>query len=136
VRYRLDDGQFADTTPDWLAAGDVLAGLPVREFRSYHGRRHYSGWYWSSTMSRLVAYESRLELALILLADYHQSVTGIAAQPFVLAGADRSRERRHVPDLPLDWSPQSGSFPIADPGIKPALMTNTPVQGRGLPLLS
>jgi hypothetical protein len=101
VRYRLDDGQFADTTLDRLAAGDVLAGLPVREFRSYQGRRHYSGWYWSSTMSRLVAYESRLELARILLADFDQSVTGIAAQPFVLAGADGSRERRQVPDLLL-----------------------------------
>jgi hypothetical protein len=23
-----------------------LAALPVREFRSYKGRQHYSGWYW------------------------------------------------------------------------------------------
>ncbi len=64
VRYRRDDGQFADTTLDQLAVDDVVAGLPVREFRSYKGRLHYSGWYWSSTLSRLVVYESRLELAL------------------------------------------------------------------------
>jgi hypothetical protein len=46
-----------------VVVDDVVAGRPVREFRWYRGRRHYSGWYWSSTMGRLVAYESRLELA-------------------------------------------------------------------------
>jgi hypothetical protein len=39
-------------------------------------------------MSRLAAYESCLELARIMLADFDPSVAGIAAQPFVLAGAD------------------------------------------------
>jgi hypothetical protein len=97
VRYRRDDGRFADVALDRLAVDDVVAGLPVREFRSYKGRRHYSGWYWSATQGRLVVYESRLELARILLADFDPSVTGIAAQPFVLTGADR----RHVPDLLL-----------------------------------
>ncbi len=101
VRYRRGDGQFADTTLDLLAVDDVVAGLPVREFRSYKGRQHYSGWYWSSSLARLVVYESRLELARIMLADFDPSVAGIAAQPFVLAGADGSRERRHVPDLLL-----------------------------------
>ena len=32
-----------DTTLDRVAAEDVVAGLPVREFRWYKGRRHYSG---------------------------------------------------------------------------------------------
>jgi hypothetical protein len=101
VRYRRDDGQVADTTLDRLAVDDVIAGLPVREFRSYKGRLHYSGWYWSSSMSRLLAYESRLELARIMLADFDPGVAGIAAQPFLLAGADGTRIRRHVPDLLL-----------------------------------
>jgi hypothetical protein len=43
---QFDDGQFADTTLDRLAVDDVIAGLPVREFRSDKGRQHYSGWYW------------------------------------------------------------------------------------------
>ncbi|MGH3156299.1 MAG: hypothetical protein ACRDNF_06965, partial [Streptosporangiaceae bacterium] len=66
VRYRRDDGQFVDTTFDQLAVDDVVAGLPVREFRSHKGRLHYSGWYWSSTLAQLVVYESRLELARIM----------------------------------------------------------------------
>jgi hypothetical protein len=101
VRYRRADGQFAGTTLDRLKVDDVVAGLPVREFRSYKGRQHYSGWYWSATLARLVVYESRLELARIMLADFDPSVTGIAAQPFLLTGADGSRTRRHVPDLLL-----------------------------------
>ena len=101
VRYRRGDGQFADTTLDRVPVDDVMAGLPVREFRSYKGRKHYSGWYWSATLGRLVVYESRLELARIMLADFDPSVTGIAAQPFLLTGADGSRIRRHIPDLLL-----------------------------------
>jgi hypothetical protein len=78
-----------------------LAGRPVRDFRRYKGRRRYSGWYWAATTAGLVAYESRLELARILLADFDPTVTGIVAQPFQLAGRDGGRVRHHVPDLLL-----------------------------------
>jgi len=36
-----------------------------------------------------------------MLADFDPSVAGIAAQPFLLAGTDGARDRRHVPDLLL-----------------------------------
>ncbi|MEN8653815.1 TnsA-like heteromeric transposase endonuclease subunit [Streptomyces sp. 21So2-11] len=101
VRYRQADGGFAETTLDRLVVTEVAAGLPVREFRWYKGRRHYSGWYHSATGDRLVAYESRLELARILLADFARDVVGIAAQPFQVVGDDGGRRRRHVPDLLL-----------------------------------
>lgn len=101
VTYRAGSGTVADTTLDRLRTDEVIAALPVREFRWYKGRRHYSGWYWCATGQRLVVYESRLELARIMLADFDPCVTGIAAQPFLLTGADASRIRRHVPDLLL-----------------------------------
>jgi hypothetical protein len=90
-----------ETTLDRVVAAEVVAGLPVREFRWYKGRRHYSGWYWSATGARLVAYESRLELARIMLADFDPGVSAIAAQPFRLAGPDGGGVRRHVPDILL-----------------------------------
>jgi len=99
VRYRRGDGQFADTTVDQVPTDDLVAGLPARKFRSYKGRQRYSGWYWSAMLGRLVVYESRLELARIMLADFDRSVTRIAVQPFLLTGGDGSRVRRHVPDL-------------------------------------
>lgn len=67
----------------------------------HKGQRHYSGWYWSATVERLVAYESRLELARIMLADFDPEVIAIAGQPFQLVGPDGARIRRHVPDLLL-----------------------------------
>ncbi|MDN3029231.1 TnsA-like heteromeric transposase endonuclease subunit [Streptomyces sp. S.PB5] len=84
---------------DQLLVDEVADGLPVREFRWYRGRKHYSGWYHASTAGRLVACESRLELARILLADFDRSVVRIAAQPFQPVGRDGDRIRRHVPDL-------------------------------------
>jgi hypothetical protein len=103
---------FADTTLERVVVDDVVAGLPVREFRWYKGRRHYSGWYWSSTMGRLVAYESRLELARLMLADQDRDVVGIAAQPFWLTGSDGGRRRRHVPDFLL--VDQAGGVTVVD----------------------
>ncbi|MEV0087534.1 hypothetical protein [Saccharopolyspora sp. NPDC050642] len=70
VRYRRCGGEGVDTTLDRVVVDDVVHGCPVREFRWYKGRRHYSGWYYSSTVDGLVVYESRLELARILLADF------------------------------------------------------------------
>jgi TnsA-like endonuclease N terminal len=115
LRYRCPDGVFADTTLERVVVEDVVAGLPVREFRWYKGRRHYSGWYWSSTMGRLVAYESRLELARLILADQNRDVVGIAAQPFWLTGSDRGHSRRHVPDFLL--VDQAGGVTVVD--VKP-----------------
>jgi len=82
-------------------ADALVAGLPVREFRWHKGQQHYSGWYWAATMGRLLAYESRLELARIMLADFAAEVVGIATQPFRLVGEDGGRTRRHVPDILL-----------------------------------
>ncbi|MEU6586316.1 TnsA-like heteromeric transposase endonuclease subunit [Nocardia sp. NPDC046763] len=103
VRYRRGDGSFVDTTLRRLPFDDVLSGRPVREFRSWKGRKHYSGWYWSATMLAHVAYESRLEMMRILVADQNPSVVKIASQPFRLQGFDDSGVRhRHVPDILLE----------------------------------
>lgn len=71
--------------------------------------------YWSSTTGGLVAYESRLELARILLADFDSEVTAIAARPFHLSGLDAGVVRGHVPDLLLRHA--SGLVTVVD--VKP-----------------
>lgn len=71
---------------------------PWREFRWYLGQPHYSGSYWSSTESKHVVYESRLELSRLLMADFDPSVTKIVAQPFMMRAKVNGRTRRHVPD--------------------------------------
>lgn len=80
------DGDGADREREipleTAAAGDVTAAAPWRTFRSHRNQRHYWGWYWSSTTGDHVIYESRLELARLLLADADPDIVGIAAQPF------------------------------------------------------
>lgn len=116
VHYRDGVGVLHEVSLDRVVVEEVLAGMPVRDFRWYKGRRFYSGWYWSATTGGMVAYESRLELARILLADFDMGVVGIAAQPFQLSGADGGRVRRHVPDLLL--RNRSGLVMVVD--VKPS----------------
>ena len=80
-----------------LTAAAVLSAVPWRSVRSHRGQRHLPGWYWSATTGGHLVYESRLELARLLLADFDPEVVGIAAQLFLVKDADR----RHVPDFLL-----------------------------------
>jgi hypothetical protein len=52
-------------------------------------------------MSGFVVYESRLELARLLLADFDPQVQRIYAQPFRLVARAGGRVRHHVPDFLL-----------------------------------
>jgi hypothetical protein len=102
VRFRAAPG--ADVSEVSLADADthVLAtAYPWREFRWRAGQKHYSGTYWSATEGRHVIYESRLELARLLFADFDRSVHRICAQPFLLALRFNGVERKHIPDYLL-----------------------------------
>ncbi|MFJ4513354.1 TnsA-like heteromeric transposase endonuclease subunit [Streptomyces sp. NPDC088816] len=77
------------------------AAAPWRTFRWYKGQKHYSGTYWSATVRNHVIYESRLELARLLFADFDSSVHHIVAQPFLLKAAVEGKIRKHIPDYLL-----------------------------------
>jgi len=70
-------------------------------FRWNYGQRHYSGSYWSSTMSAHIIYESRLDLARLLVADCDESVNCSVAQPFMLRAPFFGKFRHHIPDYLL-----------------------------------
>ena len=63
------------------------------------GQKHYSGTYWSATEHGHVIYESRLELARLLYADFDPSVNRIVAQPFLLKTEINGQARKHIPDF-------------------------------------
>ena len=68
--FRGGDGAVREVSMH-QATEDLLRDvLPWRTFRWYYGQHHYSGSYWASTMSAHVIYESRLELARLLMADF------------------------------------------------------------------
>jgi hypothetical protein len=123
LRYRREDGEFIDTTMDLARIEALSKSVPVREFRWYKGKKHYSGWYWSSKTGGMVAYESRLELARILLADFDPKVCGITSQPFQMAEQTGSKSRTHVPDLLLLH--RDRTVTVVD--VKPAELLGDPV---------
>lgn len=94
---------LSEFSTDWnLATTDLLGdAAPWRTFRWYRGQKHYSGTYWSSTEAAHVIYESRLELARLLYADFDVAVGRIVAQPFLLKTKIDRRVRKHVPDFLL-----------------------------------
>ena len=102
VRLRSTDDSERELPLGAVRAGDVRAATPWRTFRSHRNQRHYSGWYWSSTVADHVVYESRLELARLLLADADPDVVGIVAQPFLLIEGVEAKPHRHVPDFFLE----------------------------------
>jgi hypothetical protein len=71
----------------------------------------------------MVAYESRLELGRILLADFDSEVCGIVAQPFRMAEGSGSESRSHVPELLL--SHRNRTATVID--VKPAHRLDDPV---------
>lgn len=101
VSFRDGSGRESTTDLEAVQPGLLAAGSPWRVFRWRHGQAHYSGWYWSATTGGHVVYESRLELARLLLADFDSRVVAIAAQPFCVTAQVEGVRRRHVPDFLL-----------------------------------
>ncbi|MCH9733542.1 MAG: TnsA-like heteromeric transposase endonuclease subunit [Actinomycetia bacterium] len=108
----------------WLTVStDTLgAASPWRTFRWYRGQKHYSGTYWSATCGGHLIYESRMELARLLLADFDRAVSWIVPQPFLLEVVIHGRLRRHIPDFLLI----TGEGPVVV-DVKPASQVLKPV---------
>jgi hypothetical protein len=79
----------------------VAKGQPWRRFPWYLGQRNYSGSYWSATERATVGYESRLELAHLVVSDFDSSVKPIVSKPFHLIFRSGSRTVRRTPDYLL-----------------------------------
>jgi hypothetical protein len=128
VSVRLPDGTVSERPLRRVTAGQVVRAGPWRVTRSARGQAHYPGYYWSATSGGHVIYESRLELARLLLADFDPDVTAIAAQPFLLRALAGGRVRRHVPDFLLLHADQRVEMVnvkpagrLADPAVAEAL---------------
>ncbi len=98
ITYRPAEGEERSVPAREATPKGLFEGRPWRIFRSYNGQKHYSGTYWSSTLGDHVIYESRLELANLVVADFDPNVKRIAAQPFLLTAAVEGKPRRHILD--------------------------------------
>lgn len=128
VRYRDSSGEVVHSDLASVSPAALAAGRPWRAFRWHHGQAHFSGWYWAATTCRHVVYESRLELARLLLADFDPSVAAIAAQPFYLTASVNGKERNHVPDFLL----VDGDAVVNVVNVKPAGRLSDPKVAEAL----
>ena len=101
VRFRSPDKVERMVPLDDVRGTDLAAALPWRQFRWRRGQQHFSGFWWSSTMVDHVIYESRLQLARLILADFDPEVEAIVAQPFRLESVTDGQIRHHIPDFLL-----------------------------------
>jgi hypothetical protein len=99
IRYAGD--AVAEVPAEQVRLRDFEGSVPWRVVRSRHGQAHLSGSHWAATTGGHVAYESRLELARLLLADFDVRIRGIYAQPCHVVARVGGRVRRHVPDYLL-----------------------------------
>ncbi len=99
VRLRDENGSAEFDLSEVTGAAFWTGLLPWRTMRSRHGQAHFPGLYWSSVMADHVGYESRLELAWLLLADRDPRWTKLVSQPFQLVTVVDGSRRRHVPDF-------------------------------------
>jgi hypothetical protein len=79
VSFRTESGVVEGESWTLVDSAMLSHTVPWRTFRWYKGQRHYSGAFWSATMQDHVIYESRLELARLIFADFDRSVQRILA---------------------------------------------------------
>jgi hypothetical protein len=116
VSLRLTDSSEVHRPLRDVRASQIAEAVPWRRARSARGQAHYPGYYWSVTTGSHVVYESRLELARLLIADFDPDVVAIAAQPFLLKARIGGHMRRHVPDIFLVRADQSAQLVNVKPG--------------------
>ena len=122
LSIRGSDGVVLDVSTHDVTPALFQDVLPWRTFRWHYGQRHYSGSYWASTTSAHVIYESRLELARLLVADFDRTVNHIVAQPFMMRTPLGGRICRHIPDYLL--LTEDGPVVV---DVKPADLLDDPV---------
>lgn len=98
IVYRPAAGEERSVSAEKVSSAALFRATPWRTFCWCFGQRHYSGRYWSATQRGHVIYESRLELANLLLADFNPAVRHIVAQPFLMRAEMDGQVRKHIPD--------------------------------------
>jgi hypothetical protein len=123
LSIRLPSDKTVEVAIHSAAEALLTSAKPWRTFRNYKGQKHFSGAYSSVTEDGHVLYESRLELARALLADFDPDVRRIVAQPFLMRARAGAKHRlcRHVPDYLLVTS---SGLTVVD--AKPAAKLDNP----------
>ena len=91
---------------------DLVHCHPMRDFARRNGQKNKPVAFYSRTVGDLVSCESQHERRFMVLADWHEGVVHIAAQPFTLQFPTGSTIKSHTPDFVLIGS--SGAIVVVD----------------------
>ena len=100
VRLRMEKFKILAVPWPELSVELVNSAEPWRQVRHYHGQLHFPGWFWSERIGRRLMYESRLELARLLVADADPHLLDVREQVFFLTlNFSDGSVIRHIPDF-------------------------------------
>ena len=91
---------------------DLVLCHPMREFSRRHGQTNKPVAFFSRTVGDLIACESQHERRFAILADWHEDVVHIAAQPFTIDFPPGHELDSHTPDFALIGA--SGAVVLVD----------------------
>ncbi|MET8076198.1 TnsA-like heteromeric transposase endonuclease subunit [Streptomyces sp. NPDC005303] len=128
IRYEDNKDPLRELPLSELRLADFDGTVPWRRVRSVKGLDHFSGKYASMTTGGHVVYESQLELARLLLADFDPQVRHIYAQPCRVVARVDGKTRHHVPDFLLI----TGSGTVQVVNVKPAELLADPKIAQAL----
>jgi hypothetical protein len=117
VSYRLESGELCAERPleEFSRLAERAAISPFRLPVSYKGQAHFPGYLWMAANNTLVAYESRLEMMVLLHLDFTQTVRHVISQPFLLNYRFDLRTYHHTPDFLIFF--KSGEIEVIN--VKP-----------------
>lgn len=123
VSYRTASGQLMQRQPLQHFAVHGVTGdiVPARSPVAYKNQRHLPGHFYMSRMHTHAAYESRLEMTILLQLDFNQAVRFVIAQPCVLHYRGDSRAYHHIPDFLVGY--QNGAAELIN--VKPRRFVET-----------
>ncbi|GBF03882.1 hypothetical protein DAERI_010054 [Deinococcus aerius] len=104
VSFVRGDGEVVQDAPlDALLTLSLADLQPCRKVQNYRHQVNQTGEYWFTTQGVHLAFESRLEEAVMRQLDQDRGVRRVAAQPFLLTWtAEDGRVLGHYPDLLAD----------------------------------
>ena len=71
----------------------------IREIKAYKGQAHMPGFFYITRTKSLVAYESRLEMLILMQIDFNPSTVAVVSQPFILHAGGGKNSFEHIPDF-------------------------------------
>ena len=98
----------------------------IRKIKVYKGQKHMPGHLYMTKTDSLIAYESRLEMFVLMQLDFNPATVFVVSQPSILHVADGEDGFEHFPDFLV----VSAAEEVTVVDVKPKELTDTAKNAR------